>query len=118
MMPNLAQQKFLTSLSVYTVALIVVLAYSINEISAENDVHSLQDHSLNTFLDESEDRFARSIKATPLRWGKRSIEKRSTAEDDDGTSDEVVHYRDTRATPLRYAINSTFIFTQCRSLHL
>jgi len=87
---------------VYTVALIVVLAYSINEISAENDVHSLQDHSLNTFLDESEDRFARSIKATPLRWGKRSIEKRSTAEDDDGTSDEVVHYRDTRATPLRW----------------
>jgi len=104
-MQSRSQKKIWTSLSVYTVA-VLVLTFSINEISCEYEVHSIGAHSLNTSPDEAEDpssmRFARSIKATPLRWGKRNIDKRSTAEDDDGTSEDLVQDRDTRATPLRW----------------
>merc|ERR1712226_1810098 len=56
--------------------------------------------------DTSGVRFVRSIKATPLRWGKRNIDKRSTAEDDDGTSEDLVGDRDTRASPLRWGKRS------------
>jgi len=56
--------------------------------------------------DASGVRFVRSIKATPLRWGKRNIDKRSTAEDDDGTSEDLVGDRDTRASPLRWGKRS------------
>ena len=108
MMQTYFQHKVWASLSVYAVA-VSVLIFSVNEISCENELHhSLDEHALNTSPDiamGAEDpsgvRFVRSIKATPLRWGKRNIDKRSTAEDDDGTSDDMVHERDTRASPLR-----------------
>merc|ERR1719189_1623161 len=63
------------------------------EISCENEEQS---------LDENSNRFVRSIKATPLRWGKRNIEKRSTAEEEDGSSEELVGVRETRSSPLRW----------------
>ena len=69
-----------------------ILILAIAEISCENEEQS---------LDESSNRFVRSIKATPLRWGKRNIEKRSTAEEEDGSSEELVGARETRSSPLR-----------------
>jgi len=93
-----SQKKIWASLSVYAVA-ISVLILSVNEISCEQDDTS-PDHALEA-EDASGVRFVRSIKATPLRWGKRNIDKRSTAEDDDGTSDDMVNARNTRASPLR-----------------
>ena len=69
-----------------------ILILAIAEISCENEEQS---------LDENSNRFVRSIKATPLRWGKRNIEKRSTAEEEDGSSEELVGVRETRSSPLR-----------------
>jgi len=104
-----SQKKIWASLSVYAVA-VTVLTFSVNEISCENEIpNSIDDSSLDHAL-EAEDttgvRFVRSIKATPLRWGKRNIDKRSTAEDDDGTSEDLVNERNTRASPLRWGKRS------------
>ena len=93
-----------TSLSVLAVA-ISVLIFSVKEISCEHEIHKSIDKTSPDHALDSEDgsgvRFVRSIKATPLRWGKRNIDKRSTAEDDDGTDDDLVNARNTRASPLR-----------------
>lgn len=70
-----------------------ILILAIAEISCENEEQS---------LDENSNRFVRSIKATPLRWGKRNIEKRSTAEEEDGSSEELTGARETRSSPLRW----------------
>ena len=103
-MLNNSQKKIWASLSVYAVA-ISVLIFAVNEISCEHEIHNSIDDASHDHALEAEDasgvRFVRSIKATPLRWGKRNIDKRSTAEDDDGTSDELVNARNTRASPLR-----------------
>ena len=89
-----------TSLSVFAIA-ISVLIFSVTEISCENSIDdNSPDHALEA-QDPSGVRFVRSIKATPLRWGKRNIDKRSTAEDDDGTSEDLLSDRNTRASPLR-----------------
>ena len=92
-----SQHKVWASVSLYALAA-SLLIFSIPEISCETEAHnSIDDNSHH----EIGDRFARSIKATPLRWGKRNIEKRSTAEDDDGSSEDLVADRETRASPLR-----------------
>ena len=99
------QQKIWASLSVYAIAF-SVLILSINEISCENEAHYLDNHpNVNHATAEVEDpagiTYEREIRAAPLRWGKRNIDKRSTAEDDDGTSDVVIEDRNTRSSPLR-----------------
>ena len=94
-----SQHKLWASLSVYALAA-SVLVFSIAEISCETEaLNSIDDNAHHEMGDQV--RFVRSIKATPLRWGKRNIDKRSTAEDDDGTSEDLVADRETRASPLR-----------------
>jgi len=99
-----SQHKLWASLSVYALAA-SVLVFSIAEISCETEAqNSIDDNAHHEMGDQV--RFVRSIKATPLRWGKRNIDKRSTAEDDDGTSEDLVADRETRASPLRWGKRS------------
>merc|ERR1719288_627466 len=64
------QHKVWASVSLYALAA-SLLIFSIPEISCETEAHnSIDDNSHH----EIGDRFTRSIKATPLRWGKRSTD--------------------------------------------
>ena len=100
------QPKIWASVSVYAIAF-SFLIFSINEISCENEAISLDKHPDNSYPIDSDVEdpngisYMRDIRAAPLRWGKRNIDKRSTDEDDDGTSDDVIDGRNTRASPLR-----------------
>lgn len=106
-MHTLYQQKIWASLSVYAFAFLLLI-FSINEISCEHEAVSLDKHQDNNYPidadveDPAGISYLRDTRAAPLRWGKRNIDKRSTDEDDDGTSGEVIDGRNTRASPLRW----------------
>ena len=86
----------------YAIAFLVLI-FCANEVSCETDAHTSEEYpNGNSPMDlqfSTGLRYARA--AAPLRWGKRTISKRSADEDADAGTDDLIETRDTRASPLR-----------------
>ena len=81
---------------VYATAFLVLI-FSVNEIACETDAYDAEDYPNGNSATGM--RYARAT--APLRWGKRTISKRSADEDADAGTDNLIETRETRESPLR-----------------